>query len=121
MDIIKFLIDHPLTDPMARDNSNNTPLHLAAWNGHVSVVKYYIDKLYCDPNIIRGQYIRTPLHCANINGHIEMIKYIVLDNTIADPMATDDYKNTPLHLAAENGHFSVLKYYLSDLHIDPNI
>ena len=49
-DIMKFLIDHRLTDPMARDEYNDTPLHLTARNKQVHVFKFIIEPLGFDLN-----------------------------------------------------------------------
>ena len=46
-----------------RDDIGNTPLHYAAYNGHLEVVKYFIIELLCDP-MDRNKYDYTPLsHC----------------------------------------------------------
>ena len=48
---------------MAKDNSDDTPLHVAALGGSLSTVCKLIDEFKCDPNT-KGFEGRMPLHCA---------------------------------------------------------
>ena len=65
---------------MARNKNNNTPLHLAALNGQLSIVKYFISDLRINPNS-NGNCDCTPLHCASENSHIDVIKFLI-DNPL---------------------------------------
>jgi len=54
---------------------NDTPLHLAAENGHLSVVEYLINQKA--DIIVKGDFDRTPLHFAAKNGHLRVVEYLV--------------------------------------------
>ena len=101
------------------DSEGNTLLHVAARNGHWSIVQFLMEDLKIEPNI-RGQHNRTPLHYASIEGHIAVIKFLI-DNPLTDPMARDEDNHTPLHSAALYGQLSVVKYFISDLLLNPNV
>lgn len=57
-----------------------TPLHNAANNGHIEVVKHLIKK-EADVNVV-DKYGRSPLHDAAKHGHIEVVE--VLLKKVAD-------------------------------------
>ena len=101
------------------DLEGNSLIHVAACNGHLSIVHFLTEDLKIQP-CARGHLYRTPFHCASINGHIDIVKYLA-GNPLTDPFAGDEYNNTPLHYAAACEHFSVLKYFISDLHLNPNV
>jgi len=52
-----------------------TPLHYAAWNGHLSVVEYLVNQK-ADINA-KNKNNWTPLHYAAQNGHLSVVEYLV--------------------------------------------
>ncbi|KAL7307098.1 hypothetical protein TKK_0000831 [Trichogramma kaykai] len=52
---------HPREQIDARDNSNNTPLHFAASQGHVYLVDFLLEEGGADPNLANDKG-ETPLH-----------------------------------------------------------
>jgi len=68
---------------------NDTPLHLAAENGHFSVVEYLINQKA--DIIVKGDFDRTPLHHAAKNGHFSVVEYLV--NQKADINTKDEYED----------------------------
>ena len=102
---------------MIRNINCYTPLHIAALNGHLQVVKYFIEDWNCNPNV-KGQWDWTCLYADN--GHLDVIKYLV-DSQNCDPMIRDEDNNTPLHTAASQGHQQVVNYFIDNLNIDQNI
>ena len=105
-------------DALCPNEHNNTPLHFAALNGHLDIVKLFIEDLKCDPNC-NGRLKGTPLHKASQNGHIDIVKYLG-DIHHCDPLCPDKNNNTPLHLAALNGHLDIVKFFIEDLKCDSN-
>jgi cytohesin len=100
-------------DPNARDNSDNTPLHLASKIGHHEVAEILLDR-GVDTNA-RNNDNAVPLHFASKGGHLEVVRKLL--DRHADVNARDKNYNTPLH--------SVLKMpYVStdalDLHVNAN-
>ena len=74
----------------------NTPLHKAAMNGHLSVVKLLIDNVQ-DKNP-ENNYKDTPFLMAARYGHWSVCLYIV--EFIRDLNLEDDFENTLLHMLA---------------------
>ena len=102
---------------------SNTPLHLAAKNGNLSVCKLIIENvsdknptacLYPD---LRKQEITsihdqwTPLHLAANYGHFSVCELIINKISRKNPM--DQQQWTPLHSAAENGHLRVCELIIN--------
>ena len=85
----------------------------------MSVVKYFIKELECDPNV-RGQYYRTPLHFASKKGNINIIKFL-LDYPSTHSMAADEDNNTPLHYAALNIQLQAFHFFINHVGCDPSI
>ena len=104
-------------DPLSKNKDNNTPLHFAALNGRLAVVKYFIEDLKCDPNS-RGQWGRISLHHASENGHLDVIQYLI-DTQHCDPSCTDEDKYTLLHHASLNGHLATVKCLTVEHKCDP--
>ena len=101
------------------DRNRKTPLHWAAENGHLDVVKYLSshDDVDADaPNLISY----TPLHLAADNGHLDVVKYLSSRGDV-DADARSFFGNTPLRHAAGQGHLDVVKYLSSRGDVDVNV
>ena len=92
-----------------KDTYDNTPLHYAAYNGKLDVVKHFVENMKCDPNS-KGRWDMTPLHCASEGGYLDVVKYLV-ESHHCDPLCPDEDKQTPLHLASSKGHLDVVRYF----------
>jgi ankyrin repeat protein len=103
--IIDSLIDKG-ADIEARNKDKETPLHIAAKEGHTKIVQYLIDK-GADKQA-RAAYYRTPLHLAAERGYIAVVQCLIEKG--AGREAKEYCNQTPLHLAARNGHTEVAKY-----------
>ncbi|KAJ5703807.1 Mg2+ transporter protein CorA-like/Zinc transport protein ZntB [Penicillium malachiteum] len=98
----RVLIKHGANQE-ARDQSQNTALHLAASEGSLETVELLVGKeleLVNQPNLreLRNGSQETPLLVAIRSGKEE-----ILLKHGADSNAQDDKENTALHLAAKNG------------------
>jgi hypothetical protein len=81
------------------------PLHVAARNNHLSIVKLLV-KAGAQTNLLdKNSY--TALRWAVNKGYIEIIRTLIKFG--ADINTRDRYLRTPLHGAAMQGHASVLK------------
>ena len=90
------------------ENGLRTPLHKAAWNGHVDIVglflasaiqggnlnvcKLLIEELKVDVNL-SGDYGMTPLHLASKLGQLEIFKFLC--KYVRDENTLDNYGKTP--------------------------
>ena len=92
-------------DPLHRDSNGVTPLHVAAAEGQIEIVRYFISTKSCDPRV-RTSENATSLDFAAEIGHEVIAKYL-LDSYHCDVRL----KNTDIlrarKLAVANGHYNV--------------
>ena len=86
-------------------NWNITPLHLAAINGNLSLVRLIMDCI--DDGNPMDVYERTPLHMAARNNHLEVCRLII--ERVIDKNPENHLQLTPLHEAAIAGNLDVCK------------
>ena len=93
------------------------PLQLAAYIGELSILKYLVNSLNCDPTS-GNEFYGEPIHLAARSGHLDIIKYLVEEKS-CQPSALDDEGLTPLHHASSSGHLPTVKYLALQCHCDP--
>ncbi len=98
-EIIKKLINKKTIN--AQDNDGNTPLHLAAYLGHLDLVSILI-KAKCDINI-KNHNGKTPLHYAAINNHKDIVQKLVDNN--ADLDARDNRNKNPYYYVNDQADY----------------
>ena len=86
-----------------REHDDDTPLHLAAANGHAAVATLLIDNK-ADINA-KNNSGYTPLHLAALNGKEAVATLLIAKG--AQVNAKDKYGYTPLHWAAFHGRKEV--------------
>ena len=109
---MKYLITEHKCSPKCGNVNGYTPLHLAAKNGYLEVVKYFITEHQCNLDLGNNDGY-TPLHLAAHYGQIEVVKYLTTKHRISPESGNvDGY--TPLHLAAHNGQLEVVKHLATE-------
>ena len=142
--VIEYLIKQGC-DPLQKNNYGNTIAHLAALNGHVSVLERFKEQLNITNNglllpihyakncevvrfLVRNCEVdmnskdkcgNTPLLVAAVYGHLSVIEYWIEHG--CDPLHRNNNGDTAVHLAALNGHLSVVKFFVEKLNIDLTI
>ena len=104
-------------DPICRDCDQDTPLHVAAIQGHIEVVKFLTVEMHCDTTC-RNASTHTALHLLAMKGHLETLKFLISDRN-CDPDISGQYGRTP-HYAAECGHLHIVKYLIDEQHCTPS-
>ncbi|WP_375604549.1 ankyrin repeat domain-containing protein [Wolbachia endosymbiont of Anurida maritima] len=89
---------------------SNTSLHLAAEQGNLDAVKYFVEK--GGDVSAQDEIGYTPLHLAAKQGNLDIIKYLVEKGADVDVYQGGWGYSTPLHLAAANGHLDTVKYLM---------
>ena len=96
-----------------RDGSS--PLHFAAYNGHLEVCKLIMDNITDkNPTNMEGE---TPFHFAAKKGQLAVCQFM-LEN-LSDKNPRDRVGITPLHHSAQYGHVELCKLIMENL-VDKN-
>ena len=117
--LVKKLIEEENLDPNDEDINGNNSLMIAADNGHVNVLEYFLslsDKININAQNKAGE---TALHIACFRGLQEGVRILMgspqLDVNIADQLGW-----TALHLACSEGHEAVVSMLLGHEDIQVN-
>ncbi|WP_353280584.1 ankyrin repeat domain-containing protein [Wolbachia endosymbiont (group B) of Cyclophora punctaria] len=105
---VDHLFDVSLTTNDRQLNLKSTLLHIAAYNGHLDIVKYLVDEKKVSPDQKANDGINA-LHWAALNGHLDIVKYLVDEKKVSPDQKANDGR-TALHWAALNGHLDIVKY-----------
>ena len=83
--------------------SRGTPLHLAAMNGNLEVVRFFMD------NLVDSERRKTVLNSSVFGGNLNMCK-VLIEEFKADVNHSDYNGITPLHIASKFGHLEICKF-----------
>ncbi len=92
------------------DDDGYTPLHYAAYFGHLEAARYLVS-IGADVGAVSLDPLRnTPLHAAASSGHRELVEALLAAGADLHARQTGDW--TPLHAAADRGHANVVALLL---------
>jgi ankyrin repeat protein len=107
---LRELLEHNRDFANMPDEAGYTPLHYAAYFGHLEAARYLVS-IGADVASVSMDPLRNqPLHAAATSGHHEIVR-LLLDQG-ADPRAEQSGQWTALHGAAEKGHAAVVAVLL---------
>ena len=72
---MEYLVEDAKVDASCRDQNDVTPLHFAAFCGHLSVVKVLVEDYLCDPGV-RDKSGRSPSDWARSKDHTHITHYL---------------------------------------------
>ena len=109
LEVVKA-ITSVISDKNPKDTHDYTPLHGAALDGDLQIVKYFCENFVSNVNIKTDSYwySRTPLHEAASGGHLEVAKYLVKKG--ADPKIKSSQGLTAYDVAIKKWHSDVSNY-----------
>ncbi|MBK6778864.1 MAG: ankyrin repeat domain-containing protein [Gemmatimonadetes bacterium] len=108
---LRELLDHNRDFSTMPDQAGCTPLHYAAYFGHLEAARYLLS-IGADPAALSMDPLRNqPLHAAATAGHAAVVTLLL--GAGADPNAEQSGQWTPLHGAAEKGHVEVVRALLA--------
>ncbi|KFA46530.1 hypothetical protein S40293_09876 [Stachybotrys chartarum IBT 40293] len=108
-----------MLDPGAGGLALQSPLHIAARQGHHAVVKLLLEEGF--PMDARDGDGRTPLSYACEGGYLESVQILLSKKRLAAANSKDKNQRTPLSYAAAGGHVDVVAALVGQTGVDPNI
>ena len=116
--IIKILLSSgSYNNPNAPNNVGVTPIHQAAYYGHLEVIQLLMSKMnqeFDNPNPPRHDGC-TPLHFAADQGHIEIVKLLMSSMSFdGNPNAPNNAGFTPRDAALQNNHQDIAALFLNE-------
>ena len=90
----------------ARDDFQQTALHIAAYDGHTAIVQDLLNAR-AQTEVYDSTYKSTPLHHAAIQGHSHIVQLLL--NARANTKAVNQFGETALQLAVKHDHFDVAR------------
>lgn len=109
VEVLEYLCDKGMV-PSERDVEKRTPLHYAAYRGHIHIIEWILDNFENSELILKSSNMRGSncLHIACQKGQFKLAKYLVAHGVPIN--GQNNTGNTPFHFACENGHIKLAKW-----------
>jgi len=117
LELVQYFIKREECNFHTTNMENQTPLHSAAANDHLQVVKLLVREQKV-PNMLNevDRLGRTPLYVAAQKGHYDVLSFLVTQTfrkkAVVDARARN--LSTPLIAAARNGHYDCVKLLIKN-------
>ncbi|AMD21414.1 HER135Cp [Eremothecium sinecaudum] len=102
--------------------TKSTPLHMAAANGHLEVIKYMLSIVEPENRKewvnLQNQTGNTALHWATLNGHLDVVK-LLCDEHEADPFIKNQFGFDAIYEAESKDKEEIETYYLTKYDVQP--
>lgn len=123
-EIFTTIVPGSLLPTIKDDMTFSTPVHMAAANGHLEVMKYLLSLVTPEEAVkcanAKNDTGNTPLHWAAFNGELEVVKALV-EKYLADVYAKNDLKHDALFEAERNGQTEVENWFLLKFALEDTI
>ncbi|KAF3902576.1 Ankyrin-1 [Orbilia brochopaga] len=90
-------------------SDGKTPLQHAAQNGHMSIVRFLVEKAEADVDSKANKESSPPIFLATGGGHQTIVEYLLAFHPQIASLPLDTEQSTALHLAAEKGHEGIAR------------
>lgn len=107
--VVQYLARHTSAKQVHHVTRKWSLLHLSVNNQSLEMIKFLINGLHCDPNVLFNNH--TPLFHACHIGNLDIIKYFI-KSVKCNPSACvrECHGAQAIHIAAESGQLDVVKY-----------
>ena len=109
LDCCESILKHNADKINARNNDENTPLHLAIKNGNSNIIACL--QQYQTGCNLQNSLGDTPLHLAVNDGHLDCFTKLLADTNLKIEL-TNNTHLTPLHCAAKTGNAEIIAQLL---------
>ena len=101
-----------------RNDSKQTPLHIACRNGYLSLVRMLVSEHKADFSA-RDEDNKTPLNEAALNGHHGNVVQTLIDEFSCSPDTNGFKGRTVIHQACNSGNVELVEILLTKYNLDP--
>lgn len=113
-------LSHSGANPFPWFLCKQTPLHMAAKEGHLAVVKYLVQEQSQRVDYTRDNERRSPLHFAAMRGHKDLCKYL-MEECESDVDVWDKHGRSALHHAVLEGHLDLIECFIEKHDADAEV
>ena len=107
--VVEYLVGELKCDVNSKNNQDITPLHYAAQEGHLEIVRYLVEKKA--EIVCYDTSGNTPLHLAARKNHLDVVKFLT-GKVKNYPFKENNLQQTPLHVALQSHSDSISALYL---------